>query len=735
MNHHDPAAQEPVIVVGAGPAGCTAALLLADFGIPVTLLERHAQPHPLPRAVHLDDEVARTLDRIGVSEGFLARSRPGSGLRLLDASHRVMAEFSRDHQASQHGFPQANMFHQPDLEELLYARVEADPLIDFRRGAEVTGLDGTAGTVCSGASGAGTASPPGPEGPVRVHARVAGETQTFTGPVVLGCDGANSTIRELAGISMEDLGFTERWLVVDIQAGTGLDTWDGVEQICDPARAATFMQVTGDRYRWEFRLRDGEDEAGLITPAALGKLLQPWTGRSDLDGLQIIRTATYTFRAQMASRFRAGRIFLLGDAAHLTPPFIGQGLAGGLRDADNLAWKLAYVLTGRAGDDLLDTYDTERRPHATALVKKAVRVGWAMTGGQDRAAAARRIALAAAVRSERICQAIGSTATPRLKTGALRHAPRRMLPSGIPAALRTGSLIANPLVTAGEGTPVRLDTVLAGRTAVLTARHPGAELADYCRRHGLVLVRISTPPGTHTPGGPGTQQDAGWTDIRLADDAPPAVMRALITNPALTVIVRPDRVIAAAESRDRLPRLPWTVPATAVPGYPATAPPPAQAQTAGRLPARSLGGPHVRHHLAAARRGLPAPGSRQADRPAEDAQVRRALRYPLDPLPAHRGRRGRCRRRRPGRPVVASPRPGRRGRNDPAAPRRADQPPARRGQRQGNGSGPDRPRHHHRLPGHRPHQLSAAPGQVALSGLPSTPRLRRNWRRRTPEKK
>src|ERR1700736_296902 len=108
MNDRDLAAKEPVFIGGAGPAGCTAALLLADFGIPVTLLERHTQPHPLPRAVHLDDEVARILDRIGVAEGFLARSRSGSGLRLLDASHHVMAEFSRGHQASEHGFPQAN---------------------------------------------------------------------------------------------------------------------------------------------------------------------------------------------------------------------------------------------------------------------------------------------------------------------------------------------------------------------------------------------------------------------------------------------------------------------------------------------------------------------------------------------------------------------------------------------------------------------------------------------------
>ena len=694
MNDQNPATQEPVIAVGAGPAGCTVSLLLADSGIPVTLLERHAQPHPLPRAVHLDDEVARTLDRIGVSEGFLARSRPGSGLRLLDASHRVMAEFSRDHQPGQHGFPQANMFHQPDLEELLLARIERHPLIDFRRGAEVTGIDGAAGPV--------TADPTVPTGPVRVHARVAGETQTFTGPVVLGCDGASSTIRKLAGITMDDLGFTERWLVVDIRVSDGLDTWDGVEQICDPARAATFMHVTGDRYRWEFRLHDGEDEASLITPAALGQLLQPWTGRDDLAGLQIIRSATYTFRAQMASRFRSGRIFLLGDAAHLTPPFIGQGLAGGLRDADNLAWKLAYVLTGRAGEDLLDTYDSERRPHATALVKKAVRVGWAMTGGQDRAAAVRRIALAAAVRSERICQAMGSTATPRLKTGAMARIPRRRTVR-MPAPLRPGSLLPNPLVTAGDGTSARLDTILAGRTTVLTARRPDAGLVDYCRRHGLVLVRVSNASGR-----PAADPDAGWIDVRLAGDGRPGCLRALAADPTLTVLVRPDRVIAAVQPRYRFPRLPWPTPAIACTAIQQPLLPSAQTKPAGPFPARPLGDSHVRHRLAIAGRGLPPPGGGQGTGPPEDAAVRRALRHPLAQVPAHRGSRTSCRCRHPDRPVVASSRRGRSRRDGATAPRRADHPPAGSRQREGDGAGPARPRHHGRLPGHRPHQLSAA---------------------------
>jgi 3-(3-hydroxy-phenyl)propionate hydroxylase len=382
-------------------------------------------------------------------------------------------------------------------------------------------------------------------------------------------------MRDLSGITMEDLGFTERWLVIDIRSEKLLDTWDGVEQICDPARAATFMQVTGHRYRWEFQLHDGDDEAGMTTPDALGRLLEPWTGRRDLDGLEIIRNATYTFRARLASRFQAGRIFLLGDAAHLTPPFIGQGLAAGLRDADNLAWKIAHVLAGQAGEDLLATYDTERRPHARAMIKKAIRIGWAMTGGQDRAAAVRRIALAAAVRSDRACEAIASTATPRLKTGALQQRPPLLRPR-TPATVRPGGLIANPLVSiradvptddrasAGEGTPVRLDAVLRGRTAVLTAGQPSAELVDLCRRHRLLLVKVSDAAGS-APGAAAGAPAGGWAEVCLDDGGGGACFQALTRGPGLTIIVRPDRVIAAVATRGRLPRLPWSVPAAPVP--------------------------------------------------------------------------------------------------------------------------------------------------------------------------
>ena len=480
MNEHPTPAATPtpddgVVVVGAGPVGCTAALLLADAGVPVTLIERHAVAHPLPRAVHLDDEVLRILHAVGISEQFLARSRPAGGLRLLDAQHRVLAEFGRRTQLGRNGFPQANMFHQPDLEELLLTRVEAHPLIDLRRGLKVVELDH---------SGNGTAPLP-----VRVVAERcdAAGAEAFSARYVLGCDGANSTVRDLVEIEMADLHFTERWLVVDVRAPGGLPTWDGVEQVCDPARAATFMHVTRDWYRWEFQLQDGEDEADLVEPRMLARLLRPWTARDDLAGLEVVRSAVYTFRARVAPAFRAGRAFLLGDAAHLTPPFIGQGLGAGLRDADNLSWKIAHVLAGRAGAELLDSYDAERRPHATAMVKKAVAIGWAMTGGQDAAAFARRVALAVACRSATFRELLASPSTPRLRAGALqsRRSRRR-----VPRDLRVGGLVANPVVGLDDGTTARLDDVLRRRPAVLTAAAPTPELLRLCRRQGLLLVRL-----------------------------------------------------------------------------------------------------------------------------------------------------------------------------------------------------------------------------------------------------
>ena len=199
------------------------------------------------------------------------------------------------------------------------------------------------------------------------------------------------------------------------------------------------------------------------------------------------------------------------------------------------------------------------------MIKKAIRVGWAMTGGQDRAAAVRRIALAAAVRSTRVCDAIASTQTPRLKTGALQQAPWWIRCGRRAGAPRIGSLIPNPLVSVGDDPPARLDTVLGGRTAVFTAGEPTAELVGLCRRNGLLLVRFSGSPGAGNPQGSGAPAGNRWVHVRLAGDREPSgALRALTGDPAFTVLIRPDRVVAAIGSRAGLPCLPWNIPAGSV---------------------------------------------------------------------------------------------------------------------------------------------------------------------------
>jgi 3-(3-hydroxy-phenyl)propionate hydroxylase len=478
----------PVVVVGAGPVGLTAALLLSARGLPVHVVERHRTPYPLPRAVHLDAEVFRVLQAAGVADEVLAGSRPVAGLRLLDGRHRVLAEFLWSADAGLHGWPQGSFVHQPDLEAVLAVAADADPRVTVERGVEVTDLRSDADGVV-----------------LTLAARDGGADRSVRAAAVVGCDGANSTVRSLIGATMRDLEPPDRWLVLDVRSAAPLPVWPGAHQVCDPRRPATFMPVTADRYRWECRMAPGEVVADLTTPDFLARLMAP----VDPGTVEFERAVEYTFRAQVADRWRAGRVLLAGDAAHLSPPFVGQGLGLGLRDVHQLAWKLADVLTGAAEEDLLDSYQAEREPHARALIGVARLLGRLMTGGGRAGSVLRRGVLTAVRRIPAVERLATDSRTPALRPGPLverrGRAGRRL----------AGLLLPQPEVLL-DGRPCRLDDVLG----------PGeAEV----RRSGNRL----------------TVRRADGTEVAVEDPGG-VLLRWLEHGRARCVAVRPDRIVRSA---------------------------------------------------------------------------------------------------------------------------------------------------------------------------------------------
>jgi len=372
---NDASLDADVGVVGSGPVGVTLAILLAQLGRSVIVLERQREPYPLPRAVHFDDEVGRILQACGIGAELRSIIEPAEIYEWRNGTGTTLLRFGRVGNGPS-GWPASSMFSQPMLEELLRRRADDHIAIELRRGRDVVGIDQTGLAVAVRAADGS-------------KARVS---------YVVGCDGANSTVRALAGIGVRDLGFSHDWLIVDVVLDEPR-VFDPINlQVCDPARPSTAVSGGPGRRRWEFMRLPHESLDELNDEARAWELLAPWDVHPGNARLE--RHAVYTFNARYAERWRAGRVFLAGDAAHLMPPFAGQGMCAGIRDAANLAWKLDLVLGDKAPDSLLDTYQQERLPSARQVIEFSMALGKVICVPDPDEAAARDTAMAAGVGPE-----------------------------------------------------------------------------------------------------------------------------------------------------------------------------------------------------------------------------------------------------------------------------------------------------------------------------------------------
>jgi len=377
-----------VAIVGAGPAGLVLGVQLSQRGRSVMILEQWPRAYSLPRAVHFDHEVGRILQSCGIGEEVRAISEPAEVYEWRNAEGTTLLRFGRIGTARS-GWPFSSMFCQPELEAQLESTARSLPSLDIRRAVRVDGLEQHEDHVVVDYASVDV----GTDG--QLSRRSAGTVRTS---YVVGCDGANSTVRDLLGVTMDDRGFFYDWLIVDVILNEPR-VFDPINlQVCDPRRPTTAVSGGPGRRRWEFMRLPDERLEELGEESTAWKLLAPWDVHPGNARLE--RHAVYTFAARVADTWHVGRTFLAGDAAHQMPPFAGQGMCAGIRDAANLAWKLDLVITGRAGTRLLATYDEERRPSAVAAIEFSIELGKVICVPDPAEAKARDDVMAAAVTDE-----------------------------------------------------------------------------------------------------------------------------------------------------------------------------------------------------------------------------------------------------------------------------------------------------------------------------------------------
>ena len=348
-----------VVQIGYGPVSEIMALALARQGRSVCVFERWRVRFSLPRAVCIDHELYRVLSALGMGEQLPAVSHAGPEYRWFNADWKELLSIDWKSESISGG-PEVNFVHQPTLEKMFEDVVQACPNVELKLGWEAVEATQTADYV-----------------ELKVRDFETDERRTVRAKYLIGADGANSLVREAIGSTQEDRGFEADWLVIDVLPNEGV-TLDvpPAAQWCNPVRPTTIVPagVKDGRYfrRWEFMRLPGESREDLEHEVVAWKLLAPWVTR---DQATIVRHKVYTFRSLLANTWRKGRMLIAGDAAHVMPPFMGQGMCAGLRDDWNLAWKLNLVLDGKADDTLLDTYQPERRPHVSDVIDLSMYLG------------------------------------------------------------------------------------------------------------------------------------------------------------------------------------------------------------------------------------------------------------------------------------------------------------------------------------------------------------------------
>lgn len=518
LNRMSISAPYDVLIVGYGPVGATLAALLARHGLSVAVVEQAAGIYDKPRAITLDHEVMRVFQACGVAHEVEPFTAPHPGTHYLGVDGQVIRIYDPQPPPHPLGWVPSGTFVQPEVEAVLRAGVARSGRADVLLATQVVALASRADRV-----------------DVTLRPADGGAERMVAARYLVGCDGANSFVRRQLGIGHTDLAFDEWWMVVDVRLTRPVELPQKCIQYCWPARPSTFIVGPGSLRRWEIKLLPGEDPDAFGAAENVARQLARFV---DPDAIEIWRSAVYRFHALVADRWRMGRMFLAGDACHQTPPFMGQGMCAGIRDAANLAWRLALVMRAGAHDALLDGYEAERKPHVEALVGFARKAG-EVIGELDLAAARARDALLRGQLERGEAETIRQRYIPNLTGGVIDAA------SG-PVA---GTLFVQPRVGEGEG--ALLDDVVAPQFLLATASEEAqswlsAGSLEIWRRIGGERAIILQDEMT----------DANQDGVRRLCERGRLFADWMARQGAAAVVARPDRyVYGMARDRDGLNRL------------------------------------------------------------------------------------------------------------------------------------------------------------------------------------